>query len=145
TSYCLRERDVGWRPDLRLYRRALGYAIRVHVGTLAGLGARRVDHLTLTVLSAARPLGLYAFAKTLTELLNNVSASVVVVLFPRLSSEPCAQARTALAVRSARWTLILGAVGALGIHVLAPLFVRRIWGADFVDALPLVDWLLPAA
>ena len=145
TSYCLRAGDFSWRPDFRLYRRALSYAIRIHVGTLAGLGARRIDHLTLTVISTARPLGLYAFAKTLTELLNNVSASVVIVLFPRLSSEPCPQLRGRLAVRSARWTLIISVAGALAVHGLAPLFLRRIWGADFVDALPLVDWLLPGA
>ena len=145
TTFCLVERDVGLRPDLALYARSLRYAVRVHVGTLAGLGSRRVDHLTLTVAASARPLGLYAFAKTLTELLNNVSASVIVVLFPRLSSEPSARARTELAVGSARWTLLLGAAGAVAVHLLAPTFLHRVWGADFADALPLVDALLPAA
>jgi O-antigen/teichoic acid export membrane protein len=141
--FLARDGHVSLRADRALFRRCLAYGSRAHVGTIAGLANRRLDQLLLTAMVTPRQLGLYAFATTLTELLNHGAASVSSVLFPRVAAERSAADRRELAIRGGRWTLLLGTAGAIGLALLAPPFIRQVWGAAFLESVPIIWLLLP--
>jgi O-antigen/teichoic acid export membrane protein len=141
--FLTRDGSAGIRPDRGLLRRSLAYASRIHIGTLASVANARLDQLILTLVLAPRALGLYAFAVTLSELLNQAATALSAVLLPKVAGQEDEAARRALAEQSARWALLLGVLGALALYFAAPLCVRLLWGSRFVEAVPTVRVLLP--
>ena len=137
--------DCSLAGDGALLRRCLGYAARVHVGTLAGLGGRRLDTLVLTAMTAPAIVGWYALAKTATEMLLHVSSATALALFPRVTAAADAGERARVARRAVAATAGVQIVGALGLALTAPWLVRLLWGETFAATLPLLWALLPAA
>lgn len=134
---------ISFRPNLALLHRSLSYSSKMHIGTLAGLTTGRLDQLVMTAIIAPKALGLYAFSVTLSEMLRQISASVVTVLYPKLSGEMSDDERGELAVKSTRWMLIIVSFSALLLFFIAPWIVPFIWGSRFVEAIPTLNILLP--
>jgi len=141
--FLVRQGYVGARPDGPLLRRTLRYGVRTHLGTLASLANTRLDQLLMTALVAPRTLGLYAFATTLAEMLNQVASATALVLTPKVAGEADALAQRGIAVKSARWVLLLGVAGAAVLYVAAPALTGLLWGSRFLPAVPTVRVLLP--
>lgn len=143
TWYLVRGGHASLRPDFQLLRRCLAYSTRIHPGTLINLANGRLDQLLMTALVAPKALGLYAFAVTLSELLNQIASAVSIVLLPKMAANTNETSRLAVAVQSARWVLIISSIGAGGLYFAAPILVSLLWGSRFAEAVPVARILLP--
>lgn len=143
TWYLVRGGYASLKPDFHLLRRCLAYSMRIHPGTLIGLANGRLDQLLMTALVAPKALGLYAFAVTLSELLNQVASAVSLVLLPKIAGTTDEAGRLIVAIQSARWVLIISSVGAFVLYFAAPILVSFLWGSRFAEAVPTARILLP--
>jgi len=142
--FLFRDGYASWAlPDGALLRRTLNYGARTHLGTLASLANMRLDQLLMTALVAPQMLGLYAFATTLSEMLNQVANATALVLTPKVAGEVDIAARREIAIKSARWVLLMSVFGALLLYVAAPVAIRLLWGSRFLEVVPTVYVLLP--
>ncbi len=142
-NFLWREGYVAFRPDGALLKRSWTYSSRIHIGTLANLANGRIDQLIMTLLVAPKALGLYVFAVTFSELLRQGTASIAVVVFPRVSAETVQLEKQAMASQAVRWTLLAACICAVILAIAAPTFVALVWGKRFVDAIPTIYVLLP--
>ncbi len=141
-SIALRAHLAGFAVDAILSRQCLAYGAKMHLGTLAGIANGRIDQLIMTAIVSVKVLGLYAFAVTLSEMLNQVSTSISIVLLPK-ASESEEHKRLQIVQRAARFSIMIGLIGGSFLYVAAPMLVRLIWGLRFLDAVPAIRVLIP--
>ena len=120
-----------WRVSRELFRRMLGYALRVHLQTAASLLLFRVDLLVVGYFRGEAEAGVYAVASQVSLLLMLLPAVVSTLLFPRL-----AEARDetgALACRVTRQTtFVMLCVSAAAVPAVFAL--PLLYGRQFADA-----------
>lgn len=141
--YLIHAGDIGLTPDIALLKRSFHYSIKVHLGTLANLANGRLDQLIMTAIVSTKALGLYAFAVTLSEMLNQVASAISLAIMPKVAGEQDPQVQRTIAIRCARWTLLIGMLGAVLLYIIAPYAIQLLWGKRFVEATPAVRVLLP--
>lgn len=115
----------------------LGYSGRVWVGSISGILLMRIDQALLVPISGAIALGLYAVAASISELPLVLNSAIRDVTFARQSQvfDPVE------VMRAARITALLSAAAAIGLALLAPWAIPRLFGAEFAGAI-LVTWIL---
>ena len=131
------------RPDWGLIKQSMHYASRVHLGTLASAANCRLDQLLMSGMVSTTALGLYVFAVTFAELLNQGATAISLVLFPKVAAEKDPVKQAEHAATSVRWTLIIGVLGGSALYLIAPVLIPLVWGHKFAGSVPAVHWLLP--
>jgi O-antigen/teichoic acid export membrane protein len=128
------------RPDFRLLKKMLGYAVKFYISIMAGALIFRADLLIVNHFRGAREAGVYAVASQVSFLLMMLPGVMAMLLFPRVASEQDPRAEFAVQVtRHASFVmLIMCAVAAIGSFAL-PL----VYGAPFADATIQLLILLP--
>ncbi len=116
----------------RLLRRLLSYALRIWLGTLAGVLLSRVDQLLLTPLSGLAQLGLYVVAVNVSDvalIFNNAVRDVV------FASQSRSTSRSEVGLQAARMSGLIAACvgGALAISL--PFWVGFVFGEEFTAAI----------
>ncbi len=114
-------------------RLLLSYGIRSYGIDLCGTMAFYVDQALVIHLLRPSMMGTYVVALSLSRMLNAFHTAVVMVLFPRIASQPVPVVLelTGQAVRS---TTLLTATSGLFIVLLGPALVRLLYGPDYSDA-----------
>jgi O-antigen/teichoic acid export membrane protein len=141
--FLIQSGDMSLLPDVILLKQSFRYSIRVHLGTLANLANGRLDQLIMTAIISTKSLGLYAFAVTLSEMLNQVASAISLAIMPKVAGESDMEVKRMIAIRSVRWTLLIGTIGAILLYVIAPYAIQLLWGNRFVESTPVVRVLLP--
>jgi O-antigen/teichoic acid export membrane protein len=131
------------RLDKALLRQSFSFSSRIHIGSLAALANGRLDQLLMTALVAPRALGLYAIAVTFSELLRQFAIAVTTVLYPKVAAEATPEIRRETAIRTTRWMLLIGCVGAVCMFFIAPIIVPLLWGSHFSGSIRTLQVLLP--
>jgi O-antigen/teichoic acid export membrane protein len=130
------------RPSGSLARSALWYGFKGHGVNMGAWANARLDLLIMPAFLPASSVGLYSVA-------TNVSWIVVVLAGPlSLIALPLAtRSETGGEVvwRILRVTLVVAGVIAAAIALVAPLALRLVYGADFVDASTALRILLPGS
>jgi O-antigen/teichoic acid export membrane protein len=116
----------------RLLRRLLSYALRIWLGTLAGVLLSRVDQVLLTPLSGLAQLGLYVVAVNVSDvalIFNNAVRDVV------FASQSRSTSRSEVGLQAARMSGLIAACvgGALAISL--PFWVGFVFGEEFTAAI----------
>lgn len=100
-----------------------------------------IDQIILIGLLAPGPLGLYVVAVSLSRMLNIFSASIVMVLFPKLSGlEPKEAALLSLRVFKITTLGAFACAGAL--MLVAPYLIHLLYGKLFLDSIPVFSLLV---
>jgi O-antigen/teichoic acid export membrane protein len=131
-----------WTFDRSLLRHGLTYGLRGHLGHLVVQMTYRQDQILVTRMQGLEQQGLYSIAVMLAEKLSHISASVQLVLFPRISASSREEAN-ALTPRVCRLTLWIVLLAAAGLFVLGDLVLRILYPPEFAGALPSLRILLP--
>jgi len=121
--------------------RLVRYGTRSYGADLLGNLILYMDQLFLVGLLAPEALGLYTVAVSLSRMLNVFSTSLVAVLFPEASGLPENEAAT-LSLRVFKISMLAGLAAALALSALAPPALRLLYGAAFMEAIPVFRLLV---
>jgi O-antigen/teichoic acid export membrane protein len=126
-----------FRPSFQRLQESCGlllsYGIRSYGIDLCGTMAFYIDQALVIHLLRPSMMGTYVVALSLSRMLNAFHTAVVMVLFPKIASQPAPVVLelTGLAVRS---TTLLTATSGLFIVLFGPALVHLLYGPDYSDA-----------
>lgn len=128
------------RPDYRLLKTMVGYAVKFYISIMASVVIFRVDLLIVNHYRGARETGVYAVASQVSFLLMMLPGVIAMLLFPRVASDQDPRGEFAIQVtRHASFVMLIMCVAAAAGSFALPL----IYGAPFTDATIQLLILLP--
>ena len=129
-------------PSLALIRDSLSLGLKGYFANMAQFMTYRFDSFIVGYISGSGPLGLYAVAYTIAEMLWYVPQIMALVLLPTTASSKPDEAkwRTAYVCRLA---LLIGLLSGAGCFVAAPWLIPAFLGAKFKYSVLLLWLLLP--
>jgi O-antigen/teichoic acid export membrane protein len=128
------------RVSLKLVKRSLRFGLPAWLWQSSTLANARLDQLLMVSLTSAGELGLYAVAVSLAGISSVFAGALGPALLPRV-----AQGEEALAGRVCRMSLLVAALGGVGLAVLCPLALPLLFGARFTHAVPMALVLIAAS
>ncbi|MGI4831756.1 MAG: lipopolysaccharide biosynthesis protein [Janthinobacterium lividum] len=111
----------------------LSYGVRSYGIDLLGTLALQVDQVLVVNLLTPSAMGSYVVVLSLSRMLNLFQNSVVMVLFPKAAGRTHGEV-FALTAQSARLSTSITALCGLCVCLLGPLFLRLLYGKEYVDA-----------
>lgn len=120
-------------PSLKRIREMVGYSLKAHVSSLAGLLNRRQDVVLLGALSTASEVGIYSIGVALSELLWNIPGSIGVPLIAR-SLQRSEEEGAAVAAQAARVTLLMMLLITVAFALVIRPLVALVYTRDFINA-----------
>lgn len=136
---------AGWRPSLSLARSLFGYGLPVYVGLVGVMLNDRLDRMLISQWLAPEDFGLYVVAGSLASGAVVLATTLGNLAFPKIAAQGEADPQRGVILgRYLRFALLLTAGAALVLGVLAPWLVSLLFGAAFVEAVPIVRVLLLA-
>lgn len=122
------------RGDSRLFKEALLFGLKAHLGDIAKMGNWRLDQVLMASLLGSYQVGLYSVGVSISEFLLLIPTAISAVLFPEVSSKEGANAkRLVLRVVTASSGFII--VAALSLFILAPYLIRVFYGVRFLEGI----------
>ena len=130
------------RIDWPSLREQVRFGMQGQVGNLIQLLNYRLDQFIVLLFVSTAAVGIYAVSVTLSQSVWFAANAVAAVLLPRLTAADEAEAArtTPLVCRN---TLLVSALGALGLAAVSPWLVEGLFGAQFEASLTPLLWLLP--
>lgn len=136
-----------WRPALRMstrhFRDLFGFSANVLGTNLLNLVNRRSDDLIIGAFLGPVALGYYTVAygllRTLTQLLVGVTTKVAFPAFSRLQHDP-ARMRKGF-YTATRYTSLIAFPAFIGIMLVAPEFIRGVYGPKWEPSIPVMQIL----
>lgn len=129
-----------WDPALG--REMLGFGGKSYVQTLAATLHRSIDQYMLNYFIGAGPVGLYAVAVGITNMMLKIPDAIGTVLFPRLAGLGEREAHAATS-RACRLTLFITSSAAVGYLLFGGLVIRTLYGAKFAGSVMPMYLMLP--
>ena len=139
---CRRAGLVNLRVDPALFRRSLAFGVKAYVAQIFFYLVLRVDQVLVAHYAGYRQLGLYALATTIAELLWLLTDPLASALLPHMIRAQTGDDRR-LSFSTARLSLCILMIAAVGGWFLAPLTIPVVYGAGFAGAVPALRLLLP--
>ena len=137
---------IGFRSSLDTMKRLLGYGVRVHIGSIAGMLNLRLDQLLLSVFLPASSLGLYVVAVTIGSGASLAASTIAYwVAFPILSNLPSGFLKTQILGRFMRLVLSATLLSALILFVSVPWLIRIFFGVTYGESADMARILIVAA
>jgi O-antigen/teichoic acid export membrane protein len=128
------------RPDVRLLKKMVGYAVKFYISILASVLIFRADLLFVNHFRGAGEAGIYAVASQVSFLLLMLPGVIAMLLFPRVASDPDPRGEFAIQVtRNAAFVMLI-VCGAAAVGSFA---LPLIYGESFADATIQLLILLP--
>jgi O-antigen/teichoic acid export membrane protein len=140
TARLLSRAGIG-RPSRALARRTLAYGTRAHGDAVAGQLNTRLDLVILPAYVAAAGVGLYSVAANVSLIVNQLAASLSVLVLPSAARDQEGGPRKV--ILSLQATLLLAGVSAVVLFVGAELALSTIYGDAFRGATDTLRLLLP--
>jgi O-antigen/teichoic acid export membrane protein len=130
-----------FRPQIATLRRLAGFGLQGEAGNILQLLNYRLDQYIVRAYVGLAGVGIYAVGASMTEAIFIMANAVALVLLPRLSaSEDDAYWMAPVATRN---TIMIAALGALGLALAAPLLVPLAFGGAYDDSIEPLWLLLP--
>lgn len=129
-----------WRG--RLIGESLNYGCKSYLLLLINFLNYRLDLLLLKHFSDDAAVGLYSLAVTMAELMWLIPSATVAPLFSGIA-QSTSDDKSAMTIRTVRWSLIFLAVLAIVGFFLGKPFISILYGVDFLPAYRPFLWLLP--
>ena len=139
---CRRAGLVNLRVDRALFHRSLAFGVKAYVAQIFFYLVLRADQVLVAHYAGYRQLGLYALATTVAELLWLLTDPLASALLPHMVRAQTGDDRR-LSFSTARLSLCILIIAAVGAWFLAPLVIPVVYGAGFAGAVPALRLLLP--
>jgi O-antigen/teichoic acid export membrane protein len=123
----------------------LRFGARAHFGRLMPTDVFRPDQLIVAVFLSPVALGIYTVAWAFTNLTRALTQAIGVVAYPSLAGQRDATRAQALMWRYAALASGIGLAITAVLGVGATVLVPALFGSEFDAAVPVAQWLLPAA
>ncbi len=124
-----------------VFRQGFRYALNAYVASLCGFLVVRSNVFLLVALRGSEQVGYYSVASQIADIMGILPQSMALVLFPTLIMAK--GDRFAATLRSMAIVGLLLAAGCGMVALLAEPFVRTVFGAKFLETVPLLRWMLP--
>lgn len=128
-----------------LFRRGLRYGWRPYALSVAAFAVSRTDLFVIASHMGDDDAGQYSVALTMAGLFSTFPAIVGQVLFPRLGSLNDLDERWRQMRRTLLGLSLVVVVGAAAAALIATPLIRLLFGAPFLEAVPVFRWLLVGA
>ncbi|WP_164205453.1 oligosaccharide flippase family protein [[Micrococcus luteus] ATCC 49442] len=136
---------AGGRSRSRLRRPLLKYGLAYSGSSVPLAASSQIDKLALSRMVSPSDLGLYAIASTIASMASPFSTAISSVIFPRIARRDIGHERkVSLENRSLALTVCVSLVVSVLVAATAPWTVPWIFGDEFVGAVSLTWWLVPA-
>lgn len=132
----------GFRPAPQAVREMLAYGARIYASGLIYQANSRIDQWLIQSFLPAASLGFYVVATSVSQIPVTLAYSVAQIAFPRACAEADPVARGAIIGLYLRFTLTLMLVASAVLWLIAPLFLRLVFGEGFAAAADLVRALI---
>lgn len=119
--------------SLSLLKQQIRYGVRNWIQNLIGLINYRVYMLLLAYFSGSTAVGYFSIALLFVELVRFGPETIATLLFPKMSQSTKNQSANYVAI-STRLTLLLMAVGAIGLIILVPWLLPIVFGEEYSQA-----------
>jgi O-antigen/teichoic acid export membrane protein len=133
---------IGLRARIETIRGLFVYGFRSHVGNVLAIANRRLDQLLISVTLAVSDLGLYVIAVTVAGIPMLITATTDLLAFPKMAAQQDDAGRQFVLGRYMRATLWLVVPAAAALIVVAPEFIRLLFGSAFLPAADIARILL---
>jgi len=128
-----REYRPCWRFEFSSARTLLSYGIRSYGSDLCGTLSLYVDQALVVGMLNARAMGIYAVALSLSRMLSVFSASVTMVLFPKVAGLARAEI-VEVTGRAARLSTACTAFFGVGLFLTGPAALHLLYGSKYAEA-----------
>jgi O-antigen/teichoic acid export membrane protein len=135
----------GWggiKPEPEAAKEMLAYGGRIYASGLIYQANSRIDQWLIQTYLPSAALGFYVVATSVSQIPVTLAYSVAQIAFPRACAESDPAARGAVVGLYLRLTLALMIAASLVLWLIAPLFLRLVFGAEYAEASDLVRWLI---
>ncbi|HZI92604.1 MAG TPA: oligosaccharide flippase family protein [Patescibacteria group bacterium] len=122
-------------------QRLISYGLRGYGADLLGTLTEQIDKVVVVGLLDPAMMGIYVVAVSFAQMLNVFPTAVVPVLFPKSSGRSTDEV-VAVTGRAARLNGISSVLAGAVVALLAPWIVGRVFGADYLGAVPVLRILL---
>lgn len=139
---CRRAGLVTLRVDPALIRKSIAFGVKAYVAQIFFYLVLRADQVLVAHYAGFRQLGLYALATTVAELLWLLTFPLAGALLPHMVRARAGDDRR-LSFSTARISLLILTIAAVGVWFLAPLAIPIVYGAGFAGAVAALRLLLP--
>ncbi len=133
---------IGLHARLETIRGLFVYGFRSHVGNVLAIANRRLDQLLISVTLAVSDLGLYVIAVTVAGIPMLITATTDLLAFPKMAAQQDDTGRQYVLGRYLRATLWLVMPAVAILIVIAPEFIRLLFGGAFLPAADIARILL---
>jgi O-antigen/teichoic acid export membrane protein len=135
----------GWggiTPKPEAAKEMLAYGGRIYASGLIYQANSRIDQWLIQTYLPSAALGFYVVATSVSQIPVTLAYSVAQIAFPRACAESDPAARGAVVGLYLRLTLALMIAASGVLWLIAPLFLRLVFGAEYAEASDLVRWLI---
>lgn len=124
-------------------RSLISYGLRSYGADVVGILTGRLDRALVVGFLGPASMGLYVVALSVSQMLDVFQSAVVSVLFPKAMGRTTPEV-VALAARSARVSTFVTLLTAVVLALFGPWLMNLVYGAEFVEAVPVLRFLLAA-
>jgi O-antigen/teichoic acid export membrane protein len=135
----------GWQPSWTIWKKAMRYGLKYHVGVVTSFTTLRLDQLLLGGMATSVEIGLYVVAVRLSEITTVLASSVAEVLMPEVAASKQAERSVQLLTRSLRQMTYVYLLILIPLLLGGPLILKFAFGAEFADASDALRLLLAAS
>ena len=122
-------------------KKLLSYGIRSYGTDVAGTFSGYIDQILVVGLLSPSSLGLYVVSLNLSKMLNTIQSAITSVLFPKASGLQQGEALK-LTFKVYRISTVITLIVGAGVFVIAPYLLILLYGASFVEAVPVFRILI---
>lgn len=122
-------------------KKLLSYGIRSYGTDVAGTFSGYIDQILVVGLLSPSSLGLYVVSLNLSKMLNTIQSAITSVLFPKASGLQQGEALK-LTFKVYRISTVVTLIVGAGVFVIAPYLLILLYGASFVEAVPVFRILI---
>lgn len=122
-------------------RKIISYGLGSYGIDLLGNLILYIDQIILISMLPSESIGLYVVAVSLSRIINIFSASIILVLFPKVSELDTKEAAL-LSLRVFKISTLFAFVCTAGIMLVAPLLIHILYGSSYLESIPVFRLLL---
>jgi O-antigen/teichoic acid export membrane protein len=133
------------RPARQLFGAMLRYGLPSAAGTIPQVLNLRLDQMLMSAMLPPKFLGLYVVAAAWSSAIGPLLSALAQPLLPKVASQKTIAERVEFFARVLRIAIMLSALLTLCIGVTTPLLILRLFGSEYVNAVPCAIVLVVAA
>ena len=131
------------KGNLKALLDSLKFGIKGHAGSVIDFMNFRIDRLLINLLAGPAAVGFYAIATTVAEAIWNISRSIALVLFPKVSNSSDIVSNAQTTAKSCRISFFSSIIIGIFLLLTGKWLIPLVFGSAFIASVPALNFLLP--